>query len=262
MTFITEKIFDRSQETLRSVLDTLQDSYFEADSEGMITYANQAFCISLGYHQKSDVIGKHFRHFTDRKSVREIFQKFERVYETKRPLEPFRYDYRAKDGRAYIAETTVSPIMVGDVVVGTRGVLRDITDKVAAEDALRKAKEEIEARAEELAAINRISMIVNQSLNLNDILQTMCVELTKIFPIRNAGIGLLTTDKTGLEIVAFHAIDPKEVSALGMVLPFEGNPSSQEVIEKRKTVVIQDAQNDPRMSSWLIFPDHVGRKRS
>lgn len=236
------------QEKLKSLLDTLHDSYFEADSTGVITYANSAFINALGFPE-DEVIGKHFRHFTQRKNIRDIFQKFHQVIETKTTLEPFRYDYRAKDGRIYIAETTVSPIIEGEVVTGTRGVMRSITDRVMAEEALRRTKEEAEARAEELAAINRISMIVNQSLNLNDILQALCQELTQIFPIRNAGIGLLSPGEESLEIVAFHSINPSEVSALGMVLPFEGNQSSQEVIQKKKTVVIQDAQNDARTKS-------------
>ncbi|MGB7877047.1 MAG: histidine kinase N-terminal 7TM domain-containing protein [Anaerolineales bacterium] len=247
------------QETLESVLDTLQDSYFEADAAGVITYANTAFIKALGFAE-DEVIGKHFRHFTQRKSVRDIFQKFSQVIETKTPLEPFRYDYRAKDDRIYMAETTVSPIIEGETVIGTRGVMREITDRVMAEEALRQTKEEAETRAEQLAAINRISMIVNQSLNLDDILQALCLELTKIFPIRNAGIGLLGADKESLEIVAFHALDPAEKSALGMVLPFEGNPSSQEVIEKKKTVVVQDAQNDPRMSSLADISRSRGTK--
>ena len=75
------------------------------------------------------------------------------------------------------------------------------------------------------------------------------MELTSIFGIRNAGIGLLTPDKKNLKIAAFHAVDPNEKSALGLILPVEGNLSSQEVIRDKKTVVIQDAQNDPRTSS-------------
>jgi len=254
-----ETISEQTRKTLLSVLDTLQDSYFESDLAGVITYANQALCDNLGL-SKDEVIGKHFRHFTIRTSVREIFQKFNQVIETKTPLEPFKYNYRSMDGRFYIAETTISPIIENGEVIGTRGVMRDITDKVIAEEELRQTKEDAEARAEQLAAINRIAVIVNQSLHLNDILQALCQELTKIFPIRNAGIGLLGADKVSLEIVAFHAIDPAEKSALGMVLPFEGNPSSQEVIEKKKTVVIQDAQNDPRMSSLADISKRRGTK--
>jgi phosphoserine phosphatase RsbU/P len=247
------------QETLESLVNSLHDSYFEADPTGVLTYANSPFINALGFPEE-EVIGKHFRHFTQRKDIRDIFQKFHQVIETKTPLEPFRYDYRAKDGRIYMAETTVSPIIKNDVVVGTRGLMRDITDRVLAEEALRQTKEEAEARAEELAAINRISMIVNQSLNLDDILQALCKELTQIFPVRNAGIGLLSADQGSLEIVAFHSINPEEVSALGMVLPFEGNVSSQEVIEKKKTVVIQDSQTDPRTQSLADISRSRGTK--
>jgi len=249
-----------AQRTFETVLDTLQDSYFEADQQGYLTYANDALCNNLEYPQKQDVIGKHFRHFVDRNSFKMFFQKFKLVYENKIASEPFQYEYRTKSGRTYMAETTVSPILDGDTVIGTRGVIRDITERVTAENALRQAKGEVEARAEELAAINRVAMIVNQSLDLTDILQKLCVELTKIFPIRNAGIGLLTPDNQSLEIVAFHAIDPNEESALGMVLPFEGNSSSQDVIKNKKTVVIQDAQTDPRTSLMADISKARGTK--
>jgi len=254
-----EESLATARETFESILDSLPDSYFEADLTGIITYANLAFCDSISFSQE-EVIGKHFRHFTIRKTIREIYQKFQLVIETRTSLEPFRYDYRTKDGRFYIAETTVSPIIENGEVIGTRGVLRSITDKVMAEEALRQTKEEAEARAEQLAAINRISMIVNQSLNLNDNLQALCQELTKIFPIRNAGIGLLGADKESLEIVAFYAISPEEESALGLALPFEGNLSSQEVIEEKKTVVIQDAQHDPRTRSLADISRSRGTK--
>jgi len=114
---------------------------------------------------------------------------------------------------------------------------------------LRDAKNAAETRASELSAVNRVAGTVSQSLDLKDILQSVCRELTTIFEVRNAGVGLLTADKKNLKIVAFHAVDPNENSALGMLLPVEGNKSSMEVLEKKRTVFIQDAQSDPRTSS-------------
>jgi len=238
-----------TQKTMKMVLDTLQDSFFEADRHGVITYANRSFITNLGFTRWEDVQGRNFRNFTDRKSVREILKKFQLLYETKRPLEPFESKYLTKSGKILTGETTVSPIMDGDMVIGTRGIIRDISERIKAEEGLREAKESAEARANELSAVNRLATTVGQSLDLKDILQSVCEELTTIFEIRNAGIGLLTPDKKNLEIVAFHAPDPNEQSALGMILPVEGNTSSMEVIEKKKTIFIQDAQNDPRTSS-------------
>ena len=257
---LAEENLVATQKTLKAVLDTLQDSFFEADPNGIITYANRAFITNLGFAQWEDVQGKNFRNFTDRKSVRDIFEKFKLLYETKRPLEPFEYNYRTKDGRTLIGETTVSPIMDGDRVVGSRGIIRDISVRVQAEEILRQARDAAESRAGELDAINRVAEKVSQSLDLKEILQAVCRELTSIFTIRNAGIGLLTPDRKNLEVVAFHAIDPEEQSALGLVLPVEGNTSSMEVIKNKKTIVIQDAQSDERTSSIADISRQRGTK--
>ena len=238
-----------TQKTMKMVLDTLQDSFFEADDKGVITYANRAFIRNLGFTRWEEVQGKNFRNFTGRESVREILEKFQLLYQTKQPLEPFESHYLTRDGKVLTGETTVSPIMDGDKVIGSRGIIRDISERIKAEEVLREAKEAAEARASELSAINRLAATVSQSLDLEDILQSVCEELTSIFEIRNAGIGLLTPDRKNLKIVAFHAIDPQENSVLGILLPVEGNTSSMEVLEKKHTIFIQDAQNDPRTSS-------------
>jgi len=250
----------KTQLTYRAVLDSLQDVYFEADPTGVITYANHAFVSAVGYSNKEELIGKHFRHVSSRNSIRSVYENFKVVYETGQAVEPFEFRYRYTDGTELVSEMVVSPVIENGETTGTRGLVRDISVRVKAEEVLREAKDAAEYRAGELATINRISETVSRSLNLEDILQSVCQELTTIFEIRNAGIGFLTPDKTGLEIVAFHAIDLEEESALGMVLPFEGNPSSQEVIEKKRTVVIQDAQNDPRMSSLADISKSRGTK--
>jgi len=252
---ITERLkvesnLEKTQSTFYTTLDTLGDPYFEAEPSGTITYANQAFCRAIEYPNKEQVIGKHFRYFTSRKFIREVYKRFGELYETKKAIKPFHYQYRQQSGHEQISEMAVSPIIDDDgEVIGTRGIIRDISERIKAENILKEAKEAAEARAGELSTINRISETVSQSLDLETILQSICVELTKIFDIRNAGIGLLTPEGDSLEIVAFHAIDSDETSALGLILPFEGNQSSQEVIENKTTVVIQDAQSDPRTSS-------------
>ncbi len=238
----------RTQQTHLAVLETLQDAYFEVLPSGNLVYVNQAFCEACGY-AREEIIGKSFRHLTANRSFREAVDKFVMLFKTGQPILPFDYVYRRKDGLELASEMVVSPIIDNGNVVGARGIIRDISVRVAAEAVLRDAKEAAESRAGELSAINRVAVKVSQSLDLKDILQAVCRELTTIFEIRNAGIGLLTPDKKSLKIVAFHAPDSKEKSVVGMLLPVEGNSSSMEVLEKKHTVFIQDAQNDPRTSS-------------
>ncbi len=244
-----EADLEKTQSTLSAVLDTLQDSYFEADRNGIITFVNSSFWDVTGYSSKEEVLGRSFRRFVALDSVRSVFERFERLYQTGKPLEPFDYNYRHKDGSLFTAEMVVSPVFDGGQVVGARGTIHDISERIRSANALSEAKDAAEARARDLAALNHVAETVNQSLDLKDILQSVCRELVSIFEIRNAGIGLLTPDGKSLEIVAFHAFGPNEMSVLGMILPVEGNSSSMEVLEKKRTVFIQDAQNDPRTSS-------------
>ncbi len=255
-----EENLKSARRTFETVLDTLQDSYFEADRGGFITYANLSFVREVGNTAREEVIGKHFRHYTDPSVVRTIFTTFQTVYETGEPVPPFEFRFRKTDRVTRIGDAYVSPILDGKEVIGTRGLIRDITDRVLSEAALEAAKNQAESRAEALAAINRVATTVNMSLDMKDILQSVCQEMTSIFAIRNAGIGLITPDRGSLEIVAFHSSEPGETSALGMLLPLEGNPSSQEVIQKKKTVVIQDAQNDPRSNSIADVSRERGTK--
>ena len=250
---ITERLqaeanLEKTQSSYFAVLETLQDPYFEVLRSGSFTYVNEALCNANRY-TKDELLGRHFRIVSSRRSVRETALKFEAMFENGKPIPPFEFIYRRRDGQEFASEMVVSPIIEDGEVVGGRGIIRDISVRVQAEEILRQAKEAAESRAGELSAINRVAVKVGQSLDLEDILQSVCRELTSIFEIRNAGIGLLTPDKKNLEIIAFHAPDPNEKSALGMILPVDGNTSSREVIEKKKTIFIQDAQSDPRTSS-------------
>ena len=146
-----------TQKTMKAVLDTLQDSFFEADINGVITYANKAFIRNLGFSRWEDVQGKNFRKFTDRTSVRDIFEKFKLLYETKQPLEPFEYNYRTRDGKVYVGESTISPIMDGDEVIGSRGLIRDITARVNAEREIMEQKELLDGLLQQ----SPIAMVIN-----------------------------------------------------------------------------------------------------
>ncbi len=254
-----EANFQKTQTSYFEVLETLQDPYFETDQSGVLIYVNQSLCFWTHF-SKEELLGRHFRIVTSRKSLHETTTKYKEMFKTGKPIPPYDFIYRRKDGQELAGEMVVSPKIEDGEVVGSRGIIRDISFRIEAEEILRQAKEAAEFRAHELDAINRVAEKVVQSLDLKEILQAVCKELVSIFPIRNAGIGLLTPDKKSLEISAFHAEDPSESSVLGLHLPLEGNTSSLEVITKKKTVIIQDAQNDSRTSSIAELSRQRGTK--
>jgi PAS domain S-box-containing protein len=254
-----EANLEKTQSSYLAMVETLQDAYFEVSRAGLFTYVNKALCDKNGY-AREELVGRHFRKVASRKSLRETVEKFESMFDTGEPIPQYEFIFRNKEGRELTSEMVVSPIFEGGSIVGARGLIRDISVRVQAQEILQQAKDAAESRAGELDAINRVAATVSRSLDLKDILQSVCQELTAIFEVRNAGIGLLTPDKKELEIVAFHAVDPGEKSVKGIFLPVEGNTSSMEVIRHKKTVVIQDAQTDARTSSIADLSRQRGTK--
>jgi len=232
--------------TYRTLLDTLQDPYFEADSTGYLTYVNKKFVTSTRYSNREELIGKHFRYLVSKKSLGDFIHRFKMLYKTNKSIEPFDLVYVTKDGLEFSSEVVVSPIVENYKTVGTRGIIRDISIRVKAEKLLREAKEAAEFRAGELASINRVAEKVSYSLDIQDVLDSVCKELVNIFPVRNAGISLLSIDKHKLEVLAYYSTTPDKESHQGEMIELEGNIDAQNLINTKRTVVIQEAQCDLR----------------
>jgi serine phosphatase RsbU (regulator of sigma subunit) len=115
---------------------------------------------------------------------------------------------------------------------------------------LEHAREIAEARAKELATLNRFASAVSSTLDLKEILKTICRELVQIFGARNTGIGLLNRDKTKLRVVAFHSVSDEENDATGLEIPLAGNAATVFVIEHGETIIVPDAQHNPITSSY------------
>ena len=100
-------------------------------------------------------------------------------------------------------------------------------------------------RAEREQLLNSIVTQVAASLDLQHSLQIIVDEMATALNVDQVRVALLQPDGANLQVIAEH-FDPKAPSAVGMLLPLEGNDLTQEVLKTRKLVVIEDAQNNPR----------------
>ncbi len=141
----TEAALEQSERDLYAIVEAMDDPYFEADLKGAITYANQAFVDNLHYASKDEVIGRNFRRFTERSYVRQIYDYFNQIYTTRQPLKQFQYRYLRSDDTVGYGEISASIIFDKDGnPVGTRGMIRDATERFEREQALQKAKQAAE----------------------------------------------------------------------------------------------------------------------
>ncbi len=126
----------QSEEKYRSILETIQEGYFEVDFAGNFTFFNDSLCRNLGY-SKEELMGMNNRQYTDKEYSKKLFQAFNKVYNTGEPTEGFDWQIIRKDGTKRYVESSVSLQKDSSgKPTGFRGIARDVTERKQAEEKL------------------------------------------------------------------------------------------------------------------------------
>ena len=88
-------------------LKTYEEGYFEIDLAGNLTFFNDSVCQILGYPKK-ELMGMNNRQYTDKETAKKVFQAFNKVYSTRKPLKGFDWQIIRKDGAKRYIEASVS----------------------------------------------------------------------------------------------------------------------------------------------------------
>jgi PAS domain S-box-containing protein/putative nucleotidyltransferase with HDIG domain len=135
-----EESLRKSEEKYRSIVENMQEGYFENDLAGNFTFVNDALCRLTGYPQE-ELIGKNNRQYTDEKTAKEIYQIYNKIYRSGEPCKGIEEEYIRKDGSKGFAELSVSLICDAEGnPIGFRGISHDITERKQTEEALRKSE--------------------------------------------------------------------------------------------------------------------------
>jgi len=187
-----------SEEKYRTVLESIEEGYFEVDLAGNFTFLNEAICKILRY-EKNDLIGMNNRKYMDEENANKIYHAFNKVYRNEKPAKVVDWELIRKDGTVCIVEISVS--LIKDEKkrpTGFRGVARDVTDRKRAE----KEKKQLEAQlhiARKMEAIGTLAGGVAHDLNniLSGIVsypELLLLEIPEDSPLRKP---LLTIQNSG-----------------------------------------------------------------
>lgn len=152
-----EQALRESEEKFRGITERSYDGVLTLDLEGKITYVSPAV-ERIGGYKPDEVLGRHFQEFFMEAELSKLAQAFDEAMQG-RVVENLQLDGKKKDGSLCILECNGSPVLQNGRVVGAQAVFREITQRRKAEEALKKAHDELEARVQErtaeLAAANR-----------------------------------------------------------------------------------------------------------
>jgi PAS domain S-box-containing protein len=167
----SEAALRESEKKYRTILDNIEDGYFEVDLKGNFTFFNDALCRLIGYSATA-MAGMNNREYMDDENAKKVFQTFNRVYETGKPTKGFDWEITKVDGSKSQVDASVSLIEDPEGnPIGFRGIARDVTKHKQSERALRES----EAKYRQLvnhapAGIYEVDFLEGKFVSVNDLI--------------------------------------------------------------------------------------------
>jgi len=154
----------QSEERYRTVLEQMEEAYYELDIAGNLTLFNDALCRQLGY-SREELMGMDYRVYTPPEDVKKVFETYNRVYRTGEPVKSFPVERIRKDGTRIFAEFSAFPLRnERGEIIGFRGIVHDITERKQAE-LERKQMEQKAQLASRLASVGELASGVAHEIN-------------------------------------------------------------------------------------------------
>ena len=201
-----------SEEKHRSILEQMEDGYFEVDLGGSLVFFNDSVCRMMGY-ERSELSGMNYHEFTDERHAQLISQVFRNVFETGRPSRALDWQVLTKTGGVCHFKSTVSLVRDDSgEPIGFRGVAQDITE---AKEAERLRQEKLKA---ELANQAKSQFLAHMSHEvrtpINGILgMTELVQDTKLDEEQQRYVHLIHSEATSLLSIVNDILDFSKMEA-------------------------------------------------
>ena len=191
-----EDALRESEDKYRTILENIEDGYYEVDNQGDFTFFNDALCEIYGY-SGNEMMGINIRKFTDPETAERGYEVFKKVNVTRKSEKGFEWVITRKDGAKRTVEGSVSLKKDTDGAhMGFRGIIRDITEKQRLEDQLQQAQK--------MEAIGTLAGGVAHDLNnilggLVSYPELLLLQLPEDSPLRRS---ILTIQKSGEKAAA------------------------------------------------------------
>ena len=159
-----ENALRRSEEKYRSILENIEEGYFELDLEGNMIFFNNSLCKITG-HSREELLGVNYKQYSSQESVEKMLGVFKQIPRTGKPLVLADLDINLKDGRVITVDLSATPIKTADdQVVGFRGLMRDVSERKQSERERQKLEKKLQ-QAKKMKAIGTLAGGVAHDLN-------------------------------------------------------------------------------------------------
>lgn len=137
----TEKALEESQRKYKTILENIEDGYYEVDLNGDFTFINDSMSRIFGVN-KDEMKGLNFRNFTDKVNENIILEISDRLSKNKETKVMFDIEISDNEGTKRHLELSASLMKdPKDSYLGFYGIVRDVTAKRKTEQLLKESEE-------------------------------------------------------------------------------------------------------------------------
>ncbi len=133
-----EDALRRTEQRYSTILEEIEEGYVEFDPAGRVTFCNESFRKAMGY-EKNQIMGSSYKRFTADDDVRrDIARAYGEMFRTETPIRMYELDLLTRTGERRTVEHSASLMRDAEGrPTGFRGVFRDITERIRAEEQYR-----------------------------------------------------------------------------------------------------------------------------
>ena len=233
-----------SETRFREMAELLPDMIYEMDADLNLTYANREVFEAFGYTEEEFARGMRMPQTLAEGEIDRAREALAAIAQGQ-PVEPRTYQANRKDGSTFPCEITTAPIRDTEGnLAGFRGTMRDITERVRAEEKIRQ-------RTAQLEALRQVGLELIAQLDLDALLHSIVSRSVELLGGTAGGIDLYQPDQDVLEWTTSIGIDPipdKTVTRRG-----EG--ISGRVLETGEPLIVDDYQHwEGQAATWRDHP--------
>ena len=149
-----EQALRESEEKYRTIIENIEDGYYEVDLSGNFTFFNSAMEQITGY-SRNELMGMNNRVIMDEYNAGLVYKVFHNVYQTGMAAKAVGCELVTKDGSRRFVEVSVTLKRdLNSNPAGFMGIARDITERKEQMETLEAREKELEIKTKDLEDLN------------------------------------------------------------------------------------------------------------